>query len=264
MLAALENHLIAAVDAALPNDVTTVGGPWLPVAGGAVVVHARALSLAPPSEDPPTDDAAHQLDVVDWPADGDELDFEIPQNLSGELIEVESPPHFTVARGDAYYLDDRTIRFYHAPATGNPGVRARLRGAAARGYKRRKPCRIELLIDAWADDAATADARLDIALQTAFAQLVDLPNLEAGEVAGVSVWMRVAKARAWLLGIERRVDPTTELFESRALLELRGELDLLVAHGQPDPVGVIESIAGTTRIDRADGEPPTPEPFTVD
>ncbi|HLT37045.1 MAG TPA: hypothetical protein VK034_12190, partial [Enhygromyxa sp.] len=63
---------------------------------------------------------------------------------------------------------------------------------------------------------------------------------------------------------ERRVDPTAELFESRALLELRGELDLLVAHGQPDPVGVIEMIAGTAQIDRADGQSPTPEPFTVE
>ncbi|HLT35999.1 MAG TPA: hypothetical protein VK034_06930, partial [Enhygromyxa sp.] len=132
MLVALENHLIAAVDAALPNEVTTVAGPWLPVAGGAVVVHARALSLAPPGEDPPTDDPAHQLDVVDWPADGDQLDFEIPANLDGELIEVEAPPQVTVARGDAWYLDDRTIRFYRAPALGDPGVRARLRGAAAR------------------------------------------------------------------------------------------------------------------------------------
>ncbi|MFV8750438.1 hypothetical protein ACNOYE_07790 [Nannocystaceae bacterium ST9] len=263
MLVALENHLITAVDAALPGGVTTVGGPWLPTAGGAVVVHARSITLAPPGEDPPTDDAAHELEIVSWTADGTTLDFEIPALDTGELVEVEAPPHFTAARGDAYFLDDRTIRFYRAPAAGTPGVRARLRGPAAQGYKRRKPCRIELVISAWAEDGADADERLDIALQTTLAKLISLPNLEAGEFAGIPVWMRVLKARAWLLGVERRVDATSELFETRATLELRGELDLLVAKGTPEPVGVIEQIAGAMKVVRPGAGPMVPETFNV-
>ncbi len=263
MLQALEAHLLTAVDAALPAEVTTVAGPWQPTGTGAVVVHARTLTLKPPGEDPPTDDAAHGLAIVDWPSDGNTLDFEIPNDQTGELLEVESPPGFTVRRGDAWQLDDRTIRFYMAPASGAPGVRARLRGAPAKGYKRRKPCRVELSISAWADSMATADQRLDAALQTTLKELIQLPNLEAGAVAGVQVWMRILQARAWLLSIERRVDPESDLFEARATLELRGDLDLLVAVGTPDPVGVIEKLAGAMKINRANGQPMLPEAFEV-
>lgn len=263
MLVALENHLVAALGATALEGVTVIGGPWLPIGGGVVVVHARSLSLAPPGEEPPTDDAAHELEVVGWESDGTTLDFEVPEQNLGELVEVEAPPHFTAARGDAYYFENRTIRFYRAPAAAKLGVLARLRGSATQGYKRRTPCRIELAISAWASEGASADQWLDLALQTALATLISLPNLEAGNFIGIPVWMRVLKARAWLLDIERRVDASTALFETRARLELRGELDLLVAQGPPEPVGIIEGIAGAMQIDRASGQPTAPEIFSV-
>lgn len=263
MLQALEAHLVALVDAALAGATTTVAGPWRPSGNGALVVHARSLEQDPPGNDPPTDDPAYTLELVAWPSDGNTLDFEIPANLDGELVEVESPPGYTLRRGDAWLLDTRTIRFYRAPAPGNPGVRARLRGDAAKGFKRRKPCRIELAISAWATTTASADQRLDIALQTSLAALVELPNLEAGVVGGVHVQMRILQPRAWLLRIDRSAPASTNLVESRATLQLRGDLELLVAGGAPQPVGVIEQLAGALRIDRANGEISPPETFEV-
>lgn len=263
MLRALEAHLVTLVDAALSGVTTTVGGPWRPSGNGAVVVHARSLEQDAPGDDPPTDDPAHGLVLVSWPSDGLTLDFEIPSNESGELVEVEAPPGHSVRRGDAWLLDARTLRFYRAPAAGNPGVRARLRGPAAKGFKRRKPCRVELAISAWAASSASADQRLDIALQTSLRALVELPNLEADVVAGVQVSMRILQPRAWLLGIERSAAASGNLFEASATLQLRGDLELLVASGAPTPVGVIEQVSGAMRVDRADGQPRPPEAFVV-
>ncbi|EDM74230.1 hypothetical protein PPSIR1_14775 [Plesiocystis pacifica SIR-1] len=262
MLDALEDLLRPAIDAALPGGLTVVAGPWDP-SGNGVVVHATALEVQPPADDPPGDEEAHLLSLVDFDADGVALDFEIPEAQTGELIEVEAPPGYTAARGDAYFLDDRTIRFYQAPAAANPGVRARLRGDAAAGWKRRRPCALTLEISAWNNDSDDADAHLAVALQVALAELVELPNLETAAAPGVSVQLRVRKPRVWLDSVERQHIASANLFEFKATLTLRGELDVLVAKGEPPSVGVIESIEGQVSVNHADGEPLEPEAFVI-
>ena len=254
MLAALEALLFKSVDAVLRPGVKTHTGPWQPTGTGGVTIHARTLTLNPPGEDPPTDDPAHGLVEVNWTTNGQTLDFEIPANQSGELVEVEAPLGFTVGR-DAWQLDDRTIRFYRAPRAGQPGVRARLRGAAAKGFKRRKQGRVDLRVSAWAKTMEDADTRLNIALQTSLPLLIDLPNLEAARVKNVQVLLRLLQARVWLLDIERSLEPNSALFEATARLQLCGELDQIVAIGTPDPVGVIEQLGWTLRIDRASSQP---------
>lgn len=265
MLYALEQLLINAIDPAFPNNVDVNGGPWRDNDGVAVQVHARSLRLEPVEDEPAEDGPGHLLTIQDWVASGSSLDFAIPPAVTGEVIEVEAPPGFPARRGDDFFLDDRTIRFYRAPAAGNPGVRARIVGDPAKGYRRQRPCRIEIEIGAFDNDVDDVDDRLETALHVALAELVDLPILAADVVGGANVWMRVARARTSLEWIERTLAPDRpNWFRAAALIVLEGELDLLVAKGAPEPTSIIESIHGsvTENDDTADfivdGQPSAP------
>ena len=265
MLHALEAQLLPPVDAALPVAVTVVAGPWTPAADTrALAIHARQLSLPLPSGDddePPQDDPPHLLSSEDFDSDGTLVNFELSSN--DELIEVEAPPGVLVNRGDAYFLDGATLRFYQPPAAGSPSVRVRQRGTTIQGWKRRRRCTVTLELHGYAPQRSDADAQLNTALQVVLAELVELPMLAAVQVAGVQVWLRLRRPQAWLQGIERSLLADPSLHLSRATLELRGEFDVLVGKGEPPPVGVIEQIAGSVAIDRADGAPPLPEAFDI-
>jgi hypothetical protein len=257
MLNALENRLRDAIDAALPKKDTVLAGPYAPSGNGAVVVHARELSCAPPPVDSEAEEPAQRVVMTEWNGNGTKSDFVIPAALTGELMEVESPPGVTARAGDAYYVDDGTIRFYRAPAAGTV-VRARLQGGPAAGWTRRRRCEIRLDVASWAQTVELADERLETALHMALAMLVDAPNFDAELVPDTEVWMRILAPRVWLVGINRGMH-TTGLIHATAELLLRAELDEIVARGERAPVGVIGSIAGTVVANEDD----PPEPFVV-
>jgi hypothetical protein len=243
MLRALERHLQPLVQAALPGGVNLVTGPYRPAGNGAVVLHAHTLRVEPPPADADGDDPGHVVEYVAWPADGQIRDFALPQAVTGELVEVESPPGMLVKAGDGYYLENRTIRFYRAPAAADPAVRARIRGAQAAGYSRRQRCTMGLDLAVWATTMTTADDRLGVILQTTLAALITVPILEADPVAGTGVSLRIMSPRVLLTGMRRAMQTEPSLFHAHAEIELRAELDLMVAHGAPEPVGVIEQVA---------------------
>jgi hypothetical protein len=243
MLRALERYLQPLVQAALPGGTSVVTGPYEPAGSGAVVLHAHTLRVEPPPADADGDDPGHLVEYVTWPADGQIRDFALPQAVTGELVEVESPPGMLVKAGDGYYLENRTIRFYRAPAAAAPAVRARIRGAQAAGYSRRQRCTMRLDLAVWAASMTTADDRLDVVLQTALAALITVPILEADPVAGTGVSLRMMSPRVLLAGMRRAVHTEPSLFHAHAEIELRAELDLMVAHGAPEPVGIIDQVA---------------------
>lgn len=244
MLRALERHLQPLVEAALPGGTTIVTGPYQPAGSGAVVLHAHALQVAPPPAEADDDEPGHLVEHVTWPADGQIRDFALPQAVTGELVEVESPPGFLVKSGDAYYLEGRTIRFYRAPAAADPAVRARIRGAEAAGYSRRQRCTMSLDVAVWATTMSSADDRLGVVLQTVLSALIAVPILETDPLQGAGVSLRMLSPRVWLTSMRRaaHAEPPA-LFHAHAEIQLRGELDLMVAHGAPEPVGIIEQVA---------------------
>ena len=125
-------------------------------------------------------------------------------------------------------------------------MRARFKGADAKGYRRRRKAKIALELWAVDDVLATADSLLETALHLTLSELLALPILAAGEVAGAQVWMRLHQLTSAIDSIERGHDEAGYFAVAR--LELRGELDLLVARGSPDPVGVIAEIGGRVTV----------------
>lgn len=262
MLYALETFLGTAIDEALDN-ITVHTGPYVPAGSGAVVVHARDLEIPPPPLEDEGAAPARLLEMTTFSADGTERDFVIPAALTGAIVEVEAPPGVTVRPGDAYYLDDRTIRFYRPPPVAEQAVRVRLESGEAAGWTRRRACTLHLDIAAWAQSASAADQSLEIALHVALSTLVNAPNFDAGLVPGADVWMRLLAPRVWLVAMRRGIDLQANLVHATAELVLRAELDEIVARGEPAPQGIIERLAGSLTVDRP-GTTPSPEPFEVE
>ena len=262
MLADLEQFLRVAVDASLPNNVDVSGGPWGQTDG--VYVHARSFVPEPLGEDPPEDAAAHLVTVQEWPADGSTVDFALAPGPEDEIIDVEAPLGYLATRGDQYFVEGRTVHFYRPPPAGTPGVRARVQGDAAQGYRRRRRCQLNLELSAIDQDASDVDSWLETCLQTCLVALLRVPLLTAG--AHPNVHLRTDVRRSAIVSWERvRVESSNRL-RATVVLELRGEFELIVASGTPEPIGVIESIVhsaavmGSTASPAPDhgGDPPVP------
>ncbi len=274
MLHALEQFLATPIRDALAGlgEVATVLGPHAPSKPGAVVIHARELRIAPTGEPLSESTEPRVVMLHEWEADGKNLDFVLPAELAKdhELIELESPPGHTLAPGDDYYLEGATIRLYHELKR-RQRVRARLAGVRARGWAERRPCTIALELAAWAPSLADADTWLERALAAVLATLVELPNLESGRTLELGVGLRFVSSRSSLASerasgpsslvraLLRRRDPERELFGAIAELELGGELDVLVARGAPEPVGLIKVVTSELELRRDDAKASAPE-----
>jgi hypothetical protein len=263
LLDSLEQFLLGAVDAALPGPVVVSTGPWAQAAG--VYIHASKLVLEPLGEDPPEDADANLVTIHEWPSNGSTVNFELPPELGAELLDVEAPPGYLATRGDHYFINDRTICFYRPPAPGDPGVRTRVQGAAARGYRRRRRCSISFELNAIEPDLADVDAWLETAIQASLIRLLDLPVLTSS--AHANVQMRVQVTHSSLESIQRELVADISRFRATATFELRGELELIVATGTPEPVGIISSIELAPTISQpspepeAESAPPAPAPI---
>lgn len=268
MLRELEDFLVPAIATAMPPPVAIQRGPFVvanpwPADQRTLVVHARRLRPTPPAPTAEDDGPAFLWREQTWPTDGVTDAFELPDKTEGQIYEVEAPPGLPAVRGDDFLVESRTIRFYRAPATGTPGVLARLRTADAHGYARRQLCIIELDVSAYADGLDHADPMLATAAQVVLAALTRTPRLVLPSVTGVDVLVRLLEPRTTLTEIERTIVEPAGAFRASVRLELTGRLDLLVAQGDPAPTSVIEQLEGQLEVDPATGEPPTPVPIHV-
>lgn len=240
MLVAAEAHYAAALQAALPDAQILVGAaPLVPVAAS-VQVHATRMSLAPPSDDMGDErGAARHFAVHVWPADGVARDFILPPG-DAEVADVEAPPGYPRRRGDDYRVEAGAVRFARAPAAGQAGVRALLLGTPARGFVERRRC--ELLVTITARAPSGLDALGEAALAAVLTACVDVPDL--GASTGAVVRARLRRPVAALLGVTRRVETIGDVARARCDIELllRGEAELHVALGVPDPVDRIKSV----------------------
>ena len=271
MLRQLEDLVISPIDAIVPGPVDVVRGPFVPAppwppARRVISVFGRAIRTVEPSPSRDDDGPAFLFSENTWPTDGVADTFTLPGGTDGEIFEVESPPGFAVRRGDDYLLDGDTIRFYRAPAAGAPGVIARIQGDPAHGYTRRRPCVMELEIDVYGRNAQQVDTLLGGSTQVALATLTRAPRFTLAAVAGFTVLTRVIEPRSTVVSIERS-DVTVggnQVFVGALRLELEGQLDLLVANGDPTPTSFIESIEGTVEVVPANGEAPVPQSIVID
>lgn len=253
MLAALENLLLPALRSAVGPTVEVSGGSAAaPPAGsnGRLTLFAARLIRQPVR---PERDAGHDADEPDESRDpaffgwqgvlgalaGAPLDFPLPAEADGELVEVQSPPGRLLGAGDAYLLDGRTLRFFRAPEA---PVLARTRGAASAGYRARSAGRIELEVQAWEQD----DAALDLLLaQSLAALLAAFENLDVIELTGAPprLGVRLLHPRLRLEALERQPTPPTSGGPGGLLrCRIDGELELALTLGTPAPEGRIEAV----------------------
>lgn len=246
MLHAVQAHFLPALRAALPQSTAVATGPAPePVPGDSfprVVLTATRLALIfKPGDDPQdTRGTAHFTAVHLWSGDGTTRDFTVPQNIPGEIAELECPPGRPLRAGDDYGVDGRTVRLMTAPPIGQHNLQARLRGGPARGYVDKRPCIVTLVADVWASgpvQLGTAAARTLAALLAAAA---DLPHLEAAPHDDLGVRVRLLRPLASWIATTR--DEQGGLLHDAIELHLHGELEQLVTVAVPDPAGIIEKI----------------------
>ncbi len=248
MLYALENLLADAVDAALPDTVKVVPGPFTGVPAATdqrVEVTVSKLDITLVGQEPlAAREPAFFSSLQRWDADGTKKDFTLPASVQGEVVEVESPAGHPLSRGQDYQLDGTTLRLYVAPAKGKGAVVATVRTGPAQGFHERRPCRLQLTIAAWAPKVETADKLLDQSLAVVLAQCAQLGTLEAEYLGNSGVRMRLHRPSVLLEGFERTRTVVRTRWAPRAAATLRldAELELTVAVGTPEPVTRIEQI----------------------
>lgn len=243
MLAAVEAHYANALAAALGQATPVLRGPAPAVpAGASAQVLAGELALVVPADDLTRDrNAARLFTSHAWDADGAATEFPLPQG-SGELAEVEAPPGRPRRRGDDVRVEAAALRFYRPPAAGQPGVRAMFLGTRAEGFFERRPGELRLVIAVRADTAAGLDAALATALAAALRASAALPTFEGPPAPGVRA--RLLRAAAALAGVTRRAERRgqVDLPYGELALVVRGEVELLVALGAPEPQSVITAV----------------------
>ncbi|MCH9683513.1 MAG: hypothetical protein K0V04_18895 [Deltaproteobacteria bacterium] len=267
MLRELELLLVPVVASAVPNAVLVdrgpfeAGPPW-PNNRRVIRINARRLEVheTPP---PKTADApAFVVATATWPIDGVTDAFTLPAVPEGEVVEVEAPIGFLARRGDDYYVDGDTIRFYRVP-TGAGNVLARLRVAEASGYARRSACTVTLDVTAYSREVDTADPLMEEAMQLVLVELQRVPYLVADD-GGLGTFVRLSRTRAYLRTIERTLTDYQDVVSCAATIELTGELDFIMPTGAPEPVGIIEQVDGELEVEVEGVQTPPPVEFSIE
>lgn len=255
MLGLLEEKCYQAVNSACDDTIEVVNGPDRKPKGSVkkmVNVSVSGLQTRHPTgrDEVLTARGGSRLGNVHLSdSTGKETDFEVPDTLSGEISEVEAPPGHPATSGDDYVIDDRTVRFYRPPQKGTPGVAVYLRGDKARGYRDVHPCRIEVVLTAWAQSTEEADDLFGPAFSALLSVFVALPIIRTGPDT-IGVALRLLKPVAVPGSITRTLTEIngTDFHRVTAVINVLGDLEVVVALGQAQPESIIESIDYQSRI----------------
>jgi hypothetical protein len=249
MLVSVETFFHDALLSSLPRDVTVSTGPSLgptPDVTRLVEVIAPGLKLALPEAEDLTArrEPAFHFGVHRWKGDGEQLDFVLPEDAVGQVVEVESPPGYPLRRGDEYTVEGRTVRCYRPPAQADIAVVARLRGAPAAGFLERAPCDIPLVLRAWGQEHGAADRLLSSALSVVLIAASGMGNLDDSEADDSGVRIRLLRPAVALTGLTRGAELLQDqrFFRAQAEFLIRGELEQLIAVGEPEPTGIIREV----------------------
>jgi hypothetical protein len=194
---------------------------------------------------------SHSVEIL--ASAGEPRRFELPADAPGVIAEVQSPPGYVLALGDAFSVESGALLFNVAPAE---PVRVIFRGERCRGHVERSAAQIEIEIGIRADSAEATDGLLSRALAAvlgAFAgrDVVDLSGTDPAD--GLS--LRLLRPIARLVQVDRDLESIEATLWHRqiASVVVRGELELTLSLGAPAPTSTIREIAiGVERL-RADG-----------
>jgi len=253
MLHAVQAHLLPFLRAALPQATAVTAGPAVdPVPGDSfprVVLTASRLALIFKQDD---DDplasrtTAHFGAVQRWSGDGTARDFTVPDDIKGDITDLECPPGRPLRVGDDYAVDGRTVRLMRAAPIGQDNLVVRLRGGPARGYLDKRACIITLQIQVWSTAINKLDALSSRVHAALLAAAADLPHLEATAHDDLGVRVRLLRPHAaWISTTRDIVDAQPALLRDTLEFQLRGELEQRITLGQPEPAGIIEKIVYT-------------------
>jgi hypothetical protein len=245
MLSVLENFLLTAVSAALPKNTKVIAGiSATPLATELPLVNIIANKLQTLSNANNDDNKRTQAffnQRLTFTGDSEQLNFDLPKENSGDILEVELTTGRLAKPRDDYWQEGQTLHFYQAPTT---AFSVLVKGKPARGYQELSPCTVDLSIDVWSDALNTADNLLSVALAATVAALTELDRIELARLDKAGFSLRLIKPLAELSGLERNPKTTSPLFCSSAQLLLRGELEMTLALGTPAPESIIQTIKG--------------------
>jgi hypothetical protein len=261
MLTVLENLLLTAVSSALPKNTKAVAGIMaIPVATqtpSVNIVANKLQTLSNTDSDDNKRNTAFFNQRLGFTGDGKKLDFVLPNNVSGDILEVELATGRLAKPSDDYWQDGQTLRFYQAPAT---AFSVLIKGKPARGYQELTPCTVNLSIEVWADTLNTSDNLLSPALAAILTSFTELDRIELARLDNAGFSLRLLKPVAELSALERNPKANSTLFCSTAQLLLSGELEMNLVLGIPDTENIIQTIQGRLQDTTT---PSSPEKFTV-
>jgi uncharacterized ubiquitin-like protein YukD len=245
MLTVLENFLLIAVSPALPTTTKVVAGMMQPPSAtecplvNVIANKLQTLSIA--NNDENKRNAAFFNQRINLTGDSKKLDFSLPNNVNGDILEVELTTGRLAKPRDDYWQDGQLLHFYQAPST---AFSVLVKDKPARGYQELTPCTVNLSIEVWGDTLNTTDNLLSPALAATLTALTELDRIELARLDNAGFSLRLLKPIAELSGLERHPTTNSTLFCSTAQLLLRGELEMTLALGTPAPQGIIQIIEG--------------------
>ncbi|WP_255991723.1 hypothetical protein [Chitinolyticbacter albus] len=250
MLHALEKLFDADLKALLGDKASLVLGVALPAptaAKPAVCVSATRLETGGAGDEAGgARGPAHQLRAQTLTAlAGQPTTFKLPAGYS--VADVQAPPGRLLNAADHYVQQGQTLQFLTPPPA---PVLARLRGDAARGYTERQSASIELLVTVWAASGAVASALSGEVVGAVLARFSDTSVIDLVTPGEGPLALRLYRPLAW----PARVESTLQRLGASdwpcvtVLLAVRGELELALGVGAPDPVSRIEHIEYQTQV----------------
>ncbi|MGB1013006.1 MAG: hypothetical protein ACPG4T_02645, partial [Nannocystaceae bacterium] len=155
MLYAAETYFLTLLQQALGDSTPISRANDLKESSLRLVVEAVELVIAPEPERRLESERVtpHYVHIFQTQVIADATSFELPDDVTGEVLCVESPPGQTLRPEDDYRVQQRRILLRRTPKqeARNDEARnyvVRLRGAPAQGLVRRDPCTLKLHIHA--------------------------------------------------------------------------------------------------------------------
>lgn len=256
MLGLIEQLLVSRLqaDAVLqqglkPTILAGAAQPPKDAATPCLAVWARALRTAATelgADEPDRREPARLIRRLTLQPDASGLAFALPvdgfDDRTDQISEITIDGR-QLRAGDDYLLDGRTIRFLRPP--GGP-LLVRILGAAARGYVEHCAAEIELALFGWGAPGAswdqqstTADTLVVHAVAVALAAIADRDVLDLATDADAGFDARLLRPRGRVGAAARMAQhgDASAAPAAQAVVVLRGDLELTLAKGAPEPEG---------------------------
>ena len=255
MLGHIEQFLTGALSSQLPqSDASTLvlaaaAEPPADTIVPCLCVQARALRMPPNLDGSLQRQPARAVRELalspDLGADPTGRSFTLPQSGAdqppAEISEAYTDDWRQLRPGDAYLVDGAAIRCFR-----HPGGRLHLRllGARTGGYVEHGPCEIDLVLAAWGlpearweQEVESADDLLGWGIAGSLASFArrDIFDLAADPTQGFSLRLRRPLLQLVSVGREVASRDNHPALCAQAALVLRGEMELTLLQGAPEP-----------------------------